>query len=557
MATLAGAKNWVSNPSFETNLTGWSKGSGISTFIRVDNEEWVGDYCCKITKSGANAYLTMSAAARVAVQTQDDCYYAVRIKAASASHTAVIYSLFYDSGGSNVRFTDHGEVTLSTGWTTLTGYDRTQAGEVSTAIYIKFGAAMADGTDLWIDGAEIRKNQPLDTYIDGDQGSIYSWNGTAHASTSNRADVTAQEVIGTGGVINMTAKLYRSNKKAQLLENISEDLIEGEVRFDEQNEIHMAFKAKIRDITELDAYSDWVVPVLRLQYAGGSITEERLGHFIVVPATRRYSQGSTEGDIDGRDATWLLTIDEFSKGYSIGAGNDFCLEVRNILRAMDMPLVSIPNSGKTVPRKRTWEPGTKKLKVVNDLLDSAGFYPLHATRDGYLRSFQMLNLHDAEPDVFYSSSTTASQLRGITGVVIETPDMENFANRMVVVAEDAERNTIRVIERNDNTASPVSIPRLGITKTKTHVSKNINNATDARELCKRMLERAARHLVKLEINTVPDPRRNPYEVYLLQIDQSDGTNVATGKYACTGWTIGFKPNQGAMKHSVERLQIYQ
>ena len=552
MPVIAGAKNWVTNPSFEIDLGGWDS-TGVTNFIRVDTEEWVGDYSAKATYASDPAYITLSNTNRVHVETQDDCAYAIRIHSESALHWAFIETVFYDSGGTVTRTLDHDEVQLSTGWTTLKAFDRAEAGDVETNFRIHFGTNLTVGEHLWFDGAEIRRNEQLDTYIDGDQGSIYQWSGTAHDSTSLRGEVEEKVSIGTGGVIHMTPRLYRSNRDGDRLEDISEDLIEGEVKFSSTSEVHMNFTARIQDITELEPYVDYVIPVLRLQYAGGSIVEEQVGHYIVVPAARTYSQSSTEGVVDGRGLEWLLTLDEYSKGYSISAGNDFALEVRNCLRQANLNKFNIPNCGKTVPKKRTWDPGTKRLKVINDLLDSAGYHPLHMARDGRLTSFKIPNVAHAEPAVMYDTGTRSD----IVGQVVETPDMENFANRMVVIAEDAERDTIRVIERNDNQASPVSIPRLGFTKTKTHTSKNLNNATDARELCKRMLERAARHLVKLEIETLPDPARNPFEVYTLRIKQDNDQYIAFGNYACTGWTLGFSPAQGSMKHSVERLEIYE
>ena len=552
MAILAGAKNWVTNPSFEIDLAGWDS-TGVSNFIRVDTEEWVGDYSAKATFVSDPAYITLSNTNRVHVETQDDCAYSVRIHSESASHYAFIETVFYDAGGTVTHTTDHPEVQLSTGWTTLRAYDRAELGDDETNIRIHFGTGLTAGEHLWFDGVEIRRNEQLDTYIDGDQGSVYVWSGTAHFSTSMRSDIEEKTSIGTGGVIHMTPKLYRANKAGDRLEEISEDMIEGEVTFSSESEIHMNFTARIRDITELTAYEDYVIPVLRLQYAGGSIVEEQVGHFIVVPAQRIYSQASTEGTVDARGLEWLLTIDEYPKGYSISAGNDFALEVRNCLRDAGLNRYNIPNSGKTVPRKRTWDPGTKRIKVVNDLLDSISYYPIHMGRDGRLTSFKIPNTAHAEPAVMYDTGSRSD----IVGVITESPDMENFANRMVVIAEDAERDTIRVIESNTNQASPVSIPRLGFTKTKTHTSTNLKNATDARELCKRMLERAARHLVKLEIETLPDPARNPFEVYTLRVKQDNDKYIAFGNYACTGWKLGFSPSQGSMKHSVERLEIYE
>lgn len=571
MGTLTGNRNYILNPSAENNVTdGFSalvnSGGGTgATVARDATTSYVGNASFKFlsgTSTTANGFAYIEQIID-GLSAKNVYSFSARTRNSQSVGVPYIEVRWYSgaAGTGSLLQTDTQQQAFGTFFnsdisTVLAMYGLlSPSSAVSARVRIGYIVSVNNATTcaIWFDGVLFNDGTKT-TYIDGDQGANYSWDGTAHNSTSRRGTITYQDSVGTGGLISLKAIMYRSNKAGDKLEDISDDIMEGQVVFDQNSEIKLSFTGKLRDISKLTPYTDFIIPVLQLTYADATVVEEPIGHYILVPATRRSTFASTDGDIDGRGIEWLLSIDEFSKGYKILSGNDFCAEVRSILRAMDLNNFSIPNSGKTVPKKRTWEPGTKKVDVVNALLDSAGFVPIFSGRDGQLRSFVQPSLYRTEPAVLYDAAGRGSDL---VGIITETPDMTNFANRVVVIANDAKRDTIRAIARNDNPASPTSIPTLGFTKTITHESHNINNLTDARELATRLLERASRHLIKLEIETLPDPQRNPYEVYTINARQDNGTYAATGNYACTGWTIGFTAAQGSMKHKVERLEIYQ
>jgi hypothetical protein len=46
-------------------------------------------------------------------------------------------------------------------------------------------------------------------------------------------------------------------------------------------------------------------------------------------------------------------------------------------------------------------------------------------------------------------------------------------------------------------------------------------------------------------------------VYTVTLSQVDGTSVAAGQYYGVGWTLGFRPGQGAMTMNLNRVEVYQ
>lgn len=548
-------RNEITNPSFETGTTGYTAAVAGSTIAQTAVQAWVGSYAGRITCTGASTgqgfYFNRTTIAALQNQNWSG---QLRAKAVTGTSTIKFGITECNAAGTVLTTTYTANTLLSAGsWTYFfLTYTTTQA--TCAFISVIVITTSAQNVVFDIDGVMLAKEDQPSAYVDGDQGSLYHWVATAHASASYRDSVTAQEAIGSGGVVQMQPSLYRATRAGTLLEDISAQVVDGTVTFDATDEIHLRFKATLKDPTVVTAYTDFLAPFLKLTYADGSEVEAQVGLFMVVPAQRTYSQSSTQGEIDGRGMEWILAIDEFPNGYTVEAGQDYVAAVITMLNLCGITRYSIPLSGLYLPVTRTWEPGTARIKVVNDLLDAITYYPIHTTRDGTLRSFPQPDLDHVESS---STFTTAAGRANIVDVVTESPDSTGFGNRVVVVLDDPSRTSVTVIARNDNPASPSSTVRLGFTKTVEHRSANIHSITEATALANRMLQRAANHLVKYTIKTIPSPLHDPFEVYTLDIEQSDGTSIALGNYYCLGWTLGFHPSQGAMTHTVQRLEIFQ
>lgn len=181
--------NLITNPSFETNTTGYTAGAG--TMSRSTEQQYHGTYSLKYVPSAA-AFDSLFTTVDLTAST----VYAVSCKFRGAAN--VPYQLLL----------------TTTGAATLTQYDFLGTGrwqwiwmfwnETSTAtrrIYVRKNNSTS--TAAWyIDGVQAEAcetgNYFVTTYIDGDQQGLipnqvpapYFWNGTPHASTSGRSGLT-------------------------------------------------------------------------------------------------------------------------------------------------------------------------------------------------------------------------------------------------------------------------------------------------------------------------------------------------------------------------------
>jgi hypothetical protein len=172
--------NLITNPSFETNTTGWSA-DGTNTIAQSTAQSRFGAYSALCT------YQDDTDLARY-----DD------IVLTAAAHTFSVYVYLgstWDGGAIQLAFENFagGSVTTATTTTTTLGsWVRLQAtytpvgGDLTGDLVVQAASAPTAGRFIYIDGAMCQALSYVTTYIDGDQDGC-SWSGTAHGSTSTRS----------------------------------------------------------------------------------------------------------------------------------------------------------------------------------------------------------------------------------------------------------------------------------------------------------------------------------------------------------------------------------
>lgn len=176
-----------------------SPSAGLGAISRVTTYARFGDYCYYVQPSGA----------------QDGCRLELS-QLANATHYVSLY--WYDnlsSGWLEVSLDGNAFHRLTPiggrdgGW--IRGGHEIPAGQASgsTRLYIRCSA----DEDFYIDGVQVEANSYGTTYIDGDRGDLYRWNGLRHGSSSTRS---AQE--------------RRGGRERNLLDDYGVEVVEGTKR---------------------------------------------------------------------------------------------------------------------------------------------------------------------------------------------------------------------------------------------------------------------------------------------------------------------------------------
>lgn len=180
--------NLITNPSLETNTTGWAL-AGSASIARSTTQQRRGAYSLAITMTAA---------------TGDGAYYGT---VSLTSGTTYTYSIdVYAPAGMPLKayFATTGGVQAG-GVRSFKGTGRwqrisvtyTETSNTTRRLYLTKDASAKTGT-VYLDGAQLEAKAYPTTYIDGDQRGLvpnqfpiaYAWTGTAHASTSIRSGQT-------------------------------------------------------------------------------------------------------------------------------------------------------------------------------------------------------------------------------------------------------------------------------------------------------------------------------------------------------------------------------
>jgi hypothetical protein len=136
----------------------------------------------------------------------------------------------------------------------------------------------------------------------------------------------------------------------------------------------------------LDA-PDWktvrLQPVYEAVFPDGAVAEWPLGVFIPDVPAERWTDGSQEQTVGLFDGLKVLVDDKTPQTFSLPVGAYPTAEVRLILAAAGIPdaMVALVDSVAQLQVAMVWEPGTTRLRIVNDLLEACNYWPL--ATDGY------------------------------------------------------------------------------------------------------------------------------------------------------------------------------
>lgn len=189
--------NLITNPSIETNTTGYSAYSG-TTLTRSSSQAYMGTYSLRVQGTGASGQGVELAAITVTPNTS----YIFSFYVYSASAPAEDYNpsttreSIIPQINLNVSGTTSGQVHIAVRNEWVRCWQEVQAGASDTSLTLRILTNTTITADWYIDCLMFEQKNITSstsqygwptTYCDGAMGAGHSWSGTAHASTSSRA----------------------------------------------------------------------------------------------------------------------------------------------------------------------------------------------------------------------------------------------------------------------------------------------------------------------------------------------------------------------------------
>lgn len=128
--------------------------------------------------------------------------------------------------------------------------------------------------------------------------------------------------------------------------------------------------------TGLSTAPDWLNIRIRPVYVLNDTTEWPRSIFIPTAPVEQWSDGVRSWSVDMLDKSCVLAQDRVDAYYSLAAGVNVIDSVRDLIVSSGENAGAITDSTETLAVARAWPAGTSKLTIINELLDSAGYFAL-------------------------------------------------------------------------------------------------------------------------------------------------------------------------------------
>lgn len=199
---MAQGTNYITNPSFSVNATGWTATGGTQALDTTHAQPGAGQNCLALSPTTAVCYTTYSCAGlTIGKRYTASAYYEVPVASACSILIQAGATAGWDSRGQTGRW---GRVSVS--FTALT-----------TTVAVLVGTVGGvTGQPFYIDKVLLTDGDGVGPYFDGDYPQC-SWTGTAGASTSTCAPLvlftpTTEEMVLAGGLALQTVAWNISTK---------------------------------------------------------------------------------------------------------------------------------------------------------------------------------------------------------------------------------------------------------------------------------------------------------------------------------------------------------
>ena len=132
---------------------------------------------------------------------------------------------------------------------------------------------------------------------------------------------------------------------------------------------------------------DWLTHRVRVSYLLDNSPVALLTGIPRAPVERHTATGTTL-DVELYDKTLILSEDAYGASYGLAAGTVILTAVKDVLTSSGVPAAHLllTDSTATLAAGLVWQAGTTKLKIVNDLLDAAGYFALYCDGLGRFRA---------------------------------------------------------------------------------------------------------------------------------------------------------------------------
>jgi hypothetical protein len=367
----------------------------------------------------------------------------------------------------------------------------------------------------------------------------------ARNPNGHTADEVSAALAATTGFRRLSYRYELLDLTNETIFDALDNVLAGEVEQNWLADIKRTATFTLAETGVIDYLSDRIRPHVRLHLhplGTDDWVEWPQGVFLLSTPTRTVDRfGRILRQVSAYDQLQVYADDLITTRYTADVGDNVITEVTTLLGGV---AASIDPSTSTLTVAKEWEPGTSKLKMINELLGMVNYESL---------SFDEAGLAIVAPYVPPSERGEEwTYATGESGLIVPEAEQELdlFAvpNQWTLVVSEPDQDPITSSYTNNDPGSPTSTVRRGrtISDFRTEVEAVDQATLDGK--VSRLAFEASQVFESIDYSTAAMPIHAGNDVYRLTVD----TLAINAKYAEQTWKLPLRAGQ-AMTHRARRV----
>lgn len=248
---------------------------------------------------------------------------------------------------------------------------------------------------------------------------------------------------------------------------------------------------------------DWVTTRVKPSLTINGYTWN-LGVFVPSVPQEHWTDTGRFWTVDLLDKTSILDQDAVEKTYTVKAGTNVVNTVRALINSAGEKTTSaITDSSETLNKGLVWEPGTSKLRIINDLLDAIGYFSLWCDDLGRFR-VEPYVYPDARPVAWDFSDQYEPRL--YLSDFTREADIYSVPNRVVAVSQpDSKDESMIAVASNEDPKSEFSYQRRGRWIVHTETGVEVTSQSALNTYAAKKLSNLSSVVATIDIQHAPVP----------------------------------------------------
>lgn len=268
------------------------------------------------------------------------------------------------------------------------------------------------------------------------------------------------------------------------------------------------------------------------------------GIYIMNSPDRDEQDGGIYRNIEAYDKSIILKEDKVDNRYFIPEGTVYTDAIRTLVISSGITKISIQESELTLVIGKEYEIGTSKLEIINSLLNSINYYPVHFDGNGFCIIRKYVNPKDRQYDFTYMTDNDSVITYGST----ETLDAFNIPNKFVRYVENPEAAYLISTFVNDKASNPLSTINRGRTITDISSVSDIPDQATLDEYVKRVANEKSQVLGGIKFNTLTMPHHTCLDCLHIK----NTTMGISEKFIENAWSVDTSKS-GLMSHTCRKV----